>query len=270
MAVIFGRTATTTLNRGVQLVVTPDFKVEPPPVPPDVTPDPVDWADISYDASDNEYTVAVQQITGISTPITLEVTGFFGILIGYVRVDNFEPSWTNGGVWDGNIAGWTVVTTSPYQLTVTNGQYVSFGCEPDGPSSLSRTITVKNNSDDGFTIDTFVATLDAEEEGGGCYLTTATVQYKGLEDNGPELTAMRALREHYRGDTYYDSLIEEYYQNSKQIITGINNSSDPGSEYEFIYQSVLKVKSFVDNQQWEQAKDEYVNTYLILKNRYIN
>lgn len=34
MAVIFGRTATTTLNRGVQLVVTPDFKVEPPPAPP--------------------------------------------------------------------------------------------------------------------------------------------------------------------------------------------------------------------------------------------
>jgi len=40
-------------------------------------------------------------------------------------------------------------------------------------------------------------------------------------------------------------------------------------EYEFIYQSVLRVKYFVDNLLWEDAKNEYVNTYLILKNKYI-
>jgi hypothetical protein len=115
----------------------------------------------------------------------------------------------------------------------------------------------------GTLIDSFTATL------GGCYLTSATVQFKGLLDDGPELTAMRALREYYRGDVYYDNLIVEYYQNAGLIIQGIDNSVDPSIDYEFIYQSVLKVKDFVDQSMWEEAKEEYVSTYLTLKNKYI-
>ncbi len=122
-----------------------------------------------------------------------------------------------------------------------------------------------------FFSDTFNGTLisDFTITYGGCYLTTATVNYKGLQDDGPELTTMRSLREYYRGDPYYDNLITEYYINSPIILQGINSSKDPSMEYEFIYQSVLRVKYFVDNLLWEDAKNEYVNTYLILKNKYI-
>ena len=115
----------------------------------------------------------------------------------------------------------------------------------------------------GTLIDSFTATK------GGCYLTTATVKFKGLLDDGPELTAMRTLREHYRGDTYYDNLIVEYYQNAGAIIQGIDSSVDPSVDYEFIYQSVLKVKDYVDQSMWEEAKEEYLSTYFILKNKYI-
>lgn len=123
-----------------------------------------------------------------------------------------------------------------------------------------------------FRITSFTGTLIDSFTGtfvGGCYLTTATVQYKGLLDDGPELTAMRTLREHYRGDTYYDNLIVEYYQNAGAIIQGIDNSVNPSVDYEFIYQSVLKVQNYVEQSMWEEAKEEYITTYFVLKNKYI-
>ena len=116
----------------------------------------------------------------------------------------------------------------------------------------------------GTLIDSFTGTLVSS-----CYLTSATVQYKGLLDDGPELTAMRTLREYYKGDVYYDNLITEYYESSVAIIQGINSSLDPSVDYEFIYQSVLKVKDYVDQSMWEEGWDEYYETYLTLKNKYI-
>lgn len=127
----------------------------------------------------------------------------------------------------------------------------------------SGTVNIYSNTFNGTLICTF--TISQE----GCYLTTATVIYKGLEDKGPELSAVRMLREYYRGDVYYDELIEEYYNLSPTIIEKINLSLNPELEYEFIYQSVLKVKSFVDSENWEQAKEEYLNTYFTLKDKYI-
>ena len=115
----------------------------------------------------------------------------------------------------------------------------------------------------GTLIDSFTATK------GGCYLTSATVQFKGLEDDGVELTAMRALRDYYKGDVYYDNLIAEYYESSVAIIQGIDSSVNPSIDYEFIYQSVLKVKDFVDQSMWVEGWNEYYNSYLTLKNKYI-
>lgn len=148
-------------------------------------------------------------------------------------------------------------------VPVSIGDTMYFIIGAQGPGSTTATVEIRSNSFSGTLIDTFTITY------AGCYLTTATVQFKGLLDNGPELTAMRALREHYRGDVYYDNLIDEYYTNSQIIIDGINNSTDPSVDYEYIYQSVLKVKDFVDNNQWEEAKDEYISTYLTLKAKYI-
>ncbi len=125
----------------------------------DVTPNAVNWANIQYDGNTNAYIVAVQQIQGINTSITLEVTATSGInVIIYVKVDNSSPTWSNGGSWDGDITGWTTINSYPYTFTVSNNQYVSFGCDADIFAS-SRTLTIKNNSDGGVTLDTIVATI---------------------------------------------------------------------------------------------------------------
>ena len=155
----------------------------------------------------------------------------------------------------------------PYMVVDVNiGNTMYFTISAGGPpasSTATITFSINNFSNNGGTvIDYFFDNL-------GCYLTTATVQYKGLLDDGPELTAMRQLREHYRGDAYYENGLIEYYENSQVIINGINASEDPSVDYEFIYQSVLKVKNYVDQSMWKEAIDEYVDSYFILKNKYI-
>jgi hypothetical protein len=142
--------------------------------------------------------------------------------------------------------------------------FINYGNgEPFGSSSVG-TATFRITSFTGTLIDSFTATFV-----GGCYLTSATVQYKGLLDDGVELTAMRALRDYYKGDVYYDNLIAEYYESSGAIIQGIESSLDPSVDYEFIYQSVLKVKDYVDQSMWVEGWNEYYETYLTLKNKYI-
>ena len=150
-----------------------------------------------------------------------------------------------------------------FDVSIGNTMYFSLGNENPFTSSVGY-VSFRITSFTGTLIDSFTGTFV-----GGCYLTTATVQYKGLLDDGPELTAMRTLREHYRGDVYYDNLIVEYYQNAGAIIQGIDNSLDPSVDYEFIYQSVLKVQNYVEQSMWEEAKEEYITTYFVLKNKYI-
>jgi hypothetical protein len=148
-----------------------------------------------------------------------------------------------------------------FDVSVGNTMY--FNVSGDSPFSDVGTATFRITSFTGTLIDSFTATKS------GCYLTSATVQYKGLLDDGVELTAMRALRDYYKGDVYYDNLIAEYYESSVAIIKGIESSLDPSLDYEFIYQSVLKVKDYVDQSMWVEGWNEYYNAYLTLKNKYI-
>jgi hypothetical protein len=150
-----------------------------------------------------------------------------------------------------------------FDVSIGNTMYFNVYVAEGAPFGDTANISFKITSFTGTLIDSFTATKS------GCYLTTATVQFKGLLDDGPELTAMRALREHYRGDVYYDDLIAEYYQSSVAIIQGIDSSLDPSVDYEFIYQSVLKVKDYVDQSMWAEGWDEYYETYLTLKAKYI-
>jgi hypothetical protein len=150
-----------------------------------------------------------------------------------------------------------------FDVSIGNTMY--FNCTGTAyPFGDNASISFRITSFTGTLIDDFTITLV-----GGCYLTSATVQYKGLLDDGPELTAMRTLREHYRGDVYYDDLIAEYYESSVAIIQGIDSSVNPSIDYEFIYQSVLKVKDYVDQSMWVEGWNEYYNSYLTLKNKYI-
>ena len=133
----------------------------------DVTPNPTpNWADIYYSAASAPY-VAVQQIQGITSTINLEVSRSVSGFTMYYKIDNSAPDWTNGGQTFGQgFSSWTQITSFPVVINVSNNQYVSFGCNYPGFSvdiAFTSTITVKNNSDNAITLDTFIATLEGSE-----------------------------------------------------------------------------------------------------------
>lgn len=133
-------------------------------VAPDVTINPTpNWANITATQVGPAYTAAVQQIQGINTTVTLEVTKTAGTMALYRRVDNSIPTWTNGGSWNGDKTGWTLISSYPHTFTVTNNQYVSYACEVDGVTA-SSTVTIKNVSDSNVTLDTFTANTTASAQ----------------------------------------------------------------------------------------------------------
>ena len=203
-------------------------------------------------------------IEGSSGELKIQAYGYLnGVGMNFFTTTasaNSNPNTFAGG--SGNAALISFARYGVFDVVAGNTMY--FYLTSDGEAGYdSGDISFRITSFAGTLIDSFTPTYS------GCYLTTATVKYKGLLDDGPELTAMRALREHYRGDTYYDNLIVEYYQNAGAIIQGIDNSVNPSVDYEFIYQSVLKVQNYVEQSMWEEAKDEYLSTYFILKAKYI-
>jgi len=100
----------------------------------DITPDAVNWANISGSGSGSN---ANQTITGITAPITISLSNSGG---GF-------PS------YDLNGAGFSVYS-GPF--VVTNGQTLRFSV---GGSPASGTITVVNDTDSSTTLDTFTYSL---------------------------------------------------------------------------------------------------------------
>lgn len=120
----------------------------------DVTPNAVNWVNIDNQTSTRFTT---QQISGISTSITLEITftgSNPGTRLGYkVETAGSTPSYTTGTL-TGN--GFTVISAYPTSFSVSNNQYVSFGINTALARGNSATITVKNTTDSSATLDTFL------------------------------------------------------------------------------------------------------------------
>lgn len=163
-----------------------------------------------------------------------------------------------------NTAGFYAYSAQYAQFAVVTGDqvYFEYGGFPFG--NVYLTVEVRNASFSGTLIDTHVVEFTGE-----CLLTTAVVAHMGGLDNGPELTAMRMLREHYRSTQGYAEEIQDYYTYSPLIVNAINNSPDKDAVYLEIYASVKSCESFVMAGQWQQAHDQYMTMYLELKNRFV-
>lgn len=149
-------------------------------------------------------------------------------------------------------------------ISVSTNDTLQFYFAGDGsPFAVSATITIRNATFSGTVIDTFTYNK------GGCFLTTAVVRYMGLLDDGPELTAMRSLREYYKDVPGYTEIIQEYYLNSQEIINAIDSLADSSIEYNYIYNTVISVMNHVNSEEWQQAHNLYMAMYNDLKNRYL-
>ena len=165
---------------------------------------------------------------------------------------------------DLSISGFYAYTAKYALFAVETGDQVYFDYYGFVGDPVTLTVEVRNASFTGTLIDTHVVEFTGE-----CFLTTAVVNYMGLLDDGPELTAMRSLREYYKDMSGYQEIIQEYYQKSPAIISAINSLTDSSIEYNYIYNTVLAVMNHVNAEQWQQAHDLYLAMYNDLKKRYL-
>lgn len=103
---------------------------------------------------------------------------------------------------------------------------------------------------------------------GGCYLTTAAVDFMGLQDNCEELTILRSFR-----DGYMKSLpkgkdeVSYYYKTAPKIVNAINSRADRTEILSNIYHRlIVPCVSLIRSNKLEEAYQKYKNYTLELEN----
>lgn len=106
---------------------------------------------------------------------------------------------------------------------------------------------------------------------GGCFLTTACVEAKGLPDDCDELQTLRSFR-----DTYLRSLdggeeeIAEYYLAAPKIVESIKKRSDSAMVFDKIYNELVKPCVALIKAGDNQGAHELYKSYTLhLKQEYI-
>ena len=131
--------------------------------PSDVTPNSVNWGNISYSGTAplENVTITSKQITGINQTITLKLTysNNDGSDI-YYRIaanGNNDNTGVSDATWFG--MGYILVADNG-QFTVNNNDYVEFTIYPNGTYGgfvPQFTVTVTNVTDSNTVLDTFLA-----------------------------------------------------------------------------------------------------------------
>jgi hypothetical protein len=210
------------------------------------------------------------QITGVSDTITLKIVGAANDIAYYVGAarnplvpDCPDVLATSAGnptyIGNPNVdsTGFTMIDSSPFFLDVDPDYYIQFAGD-----SGETSVTIYNASDNDTLLASFESTFTPY-----CFLTVSAVNYKGLEDAGAELTAMRQLRERYAVEDA--DLIAEYNTTSPQIIQAVEQQGLEEEVYEEIYQVILTIQLAISEDRWEDARQEYKDLYSNLKERFV-
>lgn len=93
---------------------------------------------------------------------------------------------------------------------------------------------------------------------GGCFLTTACCQYKGLPDDCYELTTLRNFRDTYLKTTEAgNALVEEYYRIAPSIVDKIMENPNKAALLDDIYTEVCKILVLIEAKRQEAAINAY-------------
>ena len=94
--------------------------------------------------------------------------------------------------------------------------------------------------------------------GGGCFLTTACCQYKGLPDDCRELTELRAFRDGWLAETEEGrALTAEYYAMAPGIVERIQASPRREAILEGIYAEIGRVLDHIRRGENQAAVEAY-------------
>lgn len=104
-----------------------------------------------------------------------------------------------------------------------------------------------------------------------CFITTASVEAKGLADDCYELNALRVFRDEYvRNLPNGDEIIREYYETAPRIIAGINQAKNSREISLSLYEHlVVKSIEFIHSGKKDDAFKNYLKIANQLKKRYL-
>ena len=95
---------------------------------------------------------------------------------------------------------------------------------------------------------------------GGCFMTTACCEHKGLPDDCYELTKMRYLRDRYLKKTRFGkALVDLYYAHAPGIVENVKASSDKDELLDTIYLKIKDIVSLIDEEKYDEATSKYVS-----------
>ncbi len=105
-------------------------------------------------------------------------------------------------------------------------------------------------------------------KGGGCFLTSACVDYLGKADDCYELTVLRKFRDDYMKSTEEGrQLVEKYYEVAPGIVEKIYASDKPEEFFDYIYTVITDCINDIENDDNESALSRYRNMVETLQRR---
>lgn len=110
----------------------------------------------------------------------------------------------------------------------------------------------------------------SDSSSGGCYLTSACVEAKGLPDDCMELTTLRRFRDTWLANQPGGKEeIQHYYQVAPAIVTNIQSQEDASTIFQWIYENmVVPCVESIQAGQMESAWQKYRDLTNQLKLQY--
>ena len=113
---------------------------------------------------------------------------------------------------------------------------------------------------------------EAEQKKGGCYLTTACIEYQNttFDDNCYELTALRKFRDTYL-ETKYPEDIQTYYATAPSIVDAINHLPNVSEIWVEVYDDLIVPSiQYIENDKLDEAYHHYKDYSLMLAKKYLS
>ena len=108
-------------------------------------------------------------------------------------------------------------------------------------------------------------------DSGGCFLTSACTEARGLPDDCHELTVLRAFRDGYlRSQPECEAEIAEYYAVAPKIVDAIRSKADAVEAFDAIYRELVEpCVAMIERGENVEAHALYRSYVLRLKKHYI-
>ena len=101
--------------------------------------------------------------------------------------------------------------------------------------------------------------IPKDDQEDDCFITTACVNYFGLQDNCYELTTLRNFRDEYLlNKDSGKEMVQSYYTIAPLLVKKINSDAKRDSVYKEIYTKIVDTCSAIESKDFDRAEVIYI------------